>query len=41
MEASKEFKVHMQLVFAVLMGVWRSEINGKYSVVEEMDDIDE
>lgn len=31
----------MQLVFALLMEFRRSEINGKCSVVEEMDDIDE
>lgn len=35
MEASKESKIHMQLVFALLMGLRRSEINGvKYSDVD-------
>ena len=34
-EASKETPIHMQILFAVLMGLRRSEINGlKYSDVD-------
>mgnify|MGYP000205667659 CR=1 FL=1 len=35
LEASKDTKIHMQLVFALLMGLRRGEINGiKYSDID-------